>query len=354
MKKKLFVASIALAAALAACQKPDGNDSDGTSNGQDSKQALVKSVEIKDRDIAYVYEFGYDSGNRAVSIVRGCPGSESDDIPVEISYGEGTVSVVMNMSDSGEKCTYTADLDESGRVCRLEENTPYYSDVYSVEYDKDGFISRMSSDGNTGSLDSGLDFVWADGNLSVIFAGGTDLPESDSDFINFYYSEYDNSCNIDINWLITFGRGYLMDNGMEWLGTIGLTGSRDSRYAIPGYEFNTFPSTAPFAEGIVEESRLGEVVTVENYTPSEVCIYENSICDYKFNGNGTLSSITADIPVHRITYNCTGILTPVDPDMYEEYDGVKYYHVYVDVTEAEVVSDEQTGYDNLTVSVTYF
>lgn len=346
---KRFVFALLIVAVLAGCRKPQNRTDAPGQNDNVTADALVKSIEVtSDGEPMSVFGFTYDDESRVSHIDWTLKGSEDIVVPVEISYHEGRVSILEKAHD-GLQYKYDADLDAQGRVSVLSESE--YGRKMDISYDGKGYMKEIKVAESRNGKEYSLGFNYSDDNLSRI-----DINESGADdYVDFYYSGYVNNLNIDMNWLLTFQRGIFQDlkSGLPWFGVIGLTGSRDSNLALPGFRYYPLPATmSPAVEdSYVTEDRLGENVEVE-YTTTVPEYDENFRSDVSLNENGTLCSITASVPQYTLTYRCTGTLESIRLD--KEEGGVKYYYTTVKVTGAELIKKEAAGTTVYSASVTYF
>ena len=295
---------------------------------------LVKTVTLSvSSEGDYIYEFSYDDQNRITEIIRGFSEDRSEDIPIHFTYGENFVSALMDSEFGSE---FDAVFDGQNRVSKLTFKES--DDFYSISYDASGYITNIEyNDIDDASNNCTYTFAWSDGNIIKI---------EETDTLFFYYAkEYENNTNIDINWLLTCGHGYFMDQGIEWLGTAGLLGKRSSSYALPCYMYNYLP-TSEYCDEPVTDEEIGEERTVEvsvsnirDYTEAE---YDCNLTDDR------LTDITVNIPVYDITYECTGIITEI-----ETYTGTEIYIVF-DQSKTKIKNRTKTETVTYKASISYY
>ena len=295
---------------------------------------LVKTVTLSvSSEGDYIYEFSYDDQNRFTEIIRGFSEDRSEDIPIHFTYGENFVSALMDSEFGSE---FDAVFDGQNRVSKLTFKES--DDFYSISYDASGYITNIEyNDIDDASNNCTYTFAWSDGNIIKI---------EETDTLFFYYAkEYENNTNIDINWLLTCGHGYFMDQGIEWLGTAGLLGKRSSSYALPCYMYNYLP-TSEYCDEPVTDEEIGEERTVEvsvsnirDYTEAE---YDCNLTDDR------LTDITVNIPVYDITYECTGIITEI-----ETYTGTEIYIVF-DQSKTKIKNRTKTETVTYKASISYY
>ena len=295
---------------------------------------LVKTVTLTvSSEGDYIYEFSYDDQNRITEIIRGFSDDSSEDIPIHFTYGENFVSSLMDSEFGSE---FDAVIDGQNRVSKLTFKES--DDFYSISYDASGHITNIEyNDIDDASNNYTYTFAWSDGNIIKI---------DETDTLFFYYAkEYENNTNIDINWLLTCGHGYFMDQGIEWLGTVGLLGKRSASYALPLYMHNYLP-TSEYCDESVTAEEIGEERTVEvsvsyilDYTEAE---YDCNLTDDR------LTDITANIPVYNITYECTGIITEI-----ETYTGTDIYIVF-DQSKTKIKNRTKTETVTYKASISYY
>ena len=295
---------------------------------------LVKTVTLSvSSEGDYIYEFSYDDQNRITEIIRGFSEDRSEDIPIHFTYGENFVSALMDSEFGSE---FDAVFDGQNRVSKLTFKES--DDFYSISYDASGYITNIEyNDIDDASNNCTYTFAWSDGNIIKI---------EETDTLFFYYAkEYENNTNIDINWLLTCGHGYFMDQGIEWLGTAGLLGKRSSSYALPCYMYNYLP-TSEYCDEPVTDEEIGEERTVEvsvsnirDYTEAE---YDCNLTDDR------LTDITVNIPVYDITYECTGIITEI-----ETYTGTDIYIVF-DQSKTKIKNRTKTETVTYKASISYY
>ena len=295
---------------------------------------LVKTVTLSvSSEGDYIYEFSYDDQNRITEIIRGFSEDRSEDIPIHFTYGENFVSALMDSEFGSE---FDAVFDGQNRVSKLTFKES--DDFYSISYDASGYITNIEyNDIDDASNNYTYTFAWSDGNIIKI---------EETDTLFFYYAkEYENNTNIDINWLLTCGHGYFMDQGIEWLGTAGLLGKRSSSYALPCYMYNYLP-TSEYCDEPVTDEEIGEERTVEvsvsnirDYTEAE---YDCNLTDDR------LTDITVNIPVYDITYECTGTITEI-----ETYTGTEIYIVF-DQSKTKIKNRTKTETVTYKASISYY
>ncbi len=295
---------------------------------------LVKTVTLSvSSEGDYIYEFSYDDQNRITEIIRGFSEDRSEDIPIHFTYGENFVSALMDSEFGSE---FDAVFDGQNRVSKLTFKES--DDFYSISYDASGYITNIEyNDIDDASNNYTYTFAWSDGNIIKI---------EETDTLFFYYAkEYENNTNIDINWLLTCGHGYFMDQGIEWLGTAGLLGKRSASYALPCYMYNYLP-TSEYCDEPVTDEEIGEERTVEvsvsyilDYTEAE---YDCNLTDDR------LTDITVNIPVYNITYECTGTITEI-----ETYTGKEIYIVF-DQSKTKIKNRTKTETVTYKASISYY
>ena len=281
----------------------------------------------------YIYAFSYDAQNRITDIISGFSDDSSEDIPIHFTYEENFVSALMDSEFGSE---FDAVIDGQNRVSKLTFKES--DDFYSISYDASGYITNIEyNDIDDASNNCTYTFAWSDGNIIKI---------EETDTLFFYYAkEYENNTNIDINWLLTCGHGYFMDQGIEWLGTAGLLGKRSASYALPFYMYNYLP-TSEYCDESVTAEEIGEERTVEvsvnyirDYTEAE---YDCNLTDDR------LTDITVNIPVYDITYECTGIITEI-----ETYTGTDIYIVF-DQSKTKIKNRTKTETVTYKASISYY
>lgn len=295
---------------------------------------LVKTVTLTvSSEGDYIYEFSYDDQNRITEIIRGFSDDSSEDIPIHFTYGENFVSALMDSEFGSE---FDAVFDGQNRVSKLTLKES--DDFYSISYDASGYITNIEyNDIDDASNNCTYTFAWSDGNIIKI---------EETDTLFFYYAkEYENNTNIDINWLLTCGHGYFIDQGIEWLGTAGLLGKRSASYALPYYMHNYLP-TSEYCDESVTAEEIGEERTIDvsvsyirDYTEAE---YNCNLTDDR------LTDITANIPVYNITYECTGIITEI-----ETYTGTDIYIVF-DQSKTKIKNKTKTETVTYKASISYY
>ena len=295
---------------------------------------LVKTVTLTvSSEGDYIYEFSYDDQNRITEIIRGFSDDSSEDIPIHFTYGENFVSALMDSEFGSE---FDAVIDGQNRVSKLTFKES--DDFYSISYDASGHITNIEyNDIDDASNNYTYTFAWSDGNIIKI---------EETDTMFFYYAkEYENNTNIDINWILTCGHGYFLDQGIEWLGTAGLLGKRSASYALPLYMNNYLP-TREYCDESVTAEEIGEERTVEvsvnyilDYTEAE---YDCNLTDDR------LTDITVNIPVYNITYECTGIITEI-----ETYTGTDIYIVF-DQSKTKIKNRTKTETVTYKASISYY
>ena len=254
------------------------------------------------------FTFEYDSEGRVIKMQG--HSTYDDEVGMyyyTISYGDGTVNIT---GDDG--ISIEAILDSEGRASEVkytetDGNAEYRSDI-TLTYDNAGRLIRekQSTDGYSESV---TDYIWTDGNITRVHQDYYDM--------DFLYSSYPNSGNIDINWLITGGFG----SSIAPLGIIGLTGTRCSDYTYPAYWDEAYE--IPDMMLTVSEDDLDKPIEKEGY------YYEDGEPDitYVFDGpEENLSRISMETPVEQVHYRQIGVITDSDPYSYEiREDGKKYY-----------------------------
>lgn len=295
---------------------------------------LVKTVTLTvSSEGDYIYEFSYDDQNRITEIIHGFSDDSSEDIPIHFTYEENFVSALMDSEFGSE---FDAVIDGQNRVSKLTFKES--DDFYSISYDASGHITNIEyNDIDDASNNYTYTFAWSDGNIIKI---------EETDTMFFYYAkEYENNTNIDINWILTCGHGYFLDQGIEWLGTAGLLGKRSASYALPLYMNNYLP-TREYCDESVTAEEIGEERTVEvsvnyilDYTEAE---YDCNLTDDR------LTDITVNIPVYNITYECTGIITEI-----ETYTGTDIYIVF-DQSKTKIKNRTKTETVTYKASISYY
>ena len=305
----------------------------------------IKSLMIKDTSDGETISstFEYNEKGQLVKIIgKDVYEDETDVYEYIIAYTDGNVEI---KGRDGEE--YTAAIDARGRATQVRyvdtDDDNQTIDI-TLAYDNEGQLTKET--GKTDDYNNyTIEYKWTNGNLTQTTYGGY----SDTDF---RYSEYENTGNLDINWIISGGYS---ESGVSPLGLLGLLGKRSAHYVVPNYwDMASSPTPGWDIERPVREDLIGTTQT-DTYTVTESD--ENKVtAQYSFDADNDLSGIVTETPVYRISYERTATIVRTNPneEPFVGEDGTKYYwEVEVQFSDPVESSREQIGTDRTEISIGY-
>ncbi len=305
----------------------------------------IKSLMIKDTSDGETISstFEYNEKGQLVKIIgKDVYEDETDVYEYIIAYTDGNVEI---KGRDGEE--YTAAIDARGRATQVRyvdtDDDNQTIDI-TLAYDNEGQLTKET--GKTDDYnDYTVEYKWTNGNLTQTTYGGY----SDTDF---RYSEYENTGNLDINWIISGGYS---ESGVSPLGLLGLLGKRSAHYVVPNYwDMASSPTPGWDIERPVHEDLIGTTQT-DTYTVTE-SDENKATAQYSFDADNDLSGIVTETPVYRISYERTATIVRTNPneEPFVGEDGTKYYwEVEVQFSDPVESSREQIGTDRTEISIGY-
>lgn len=305
----------------------------------------IKTLTIKDtgdgETISTAFEYN-EKGQLIKIIGEDVYDDETDVYEYIVTYTDGSVEV---KGRDGEE--YTAIIDAQGRATQVRyvdtDDDNQTIDI-TLAYDNEGQLTKETGKSNDYS-DYTVEYTWTNGNLTQSTYGGY----SDTDF---RYSEYENTGNLDINWIISGGYS---ESDVSPLGLLGLLGKRSTHYVIPDY-WDMQSSTNPGwdIERPVREDLIGTTQT-DTYTVTK-SDKSKTAAQYSLDADNDLTGIVTETSVYRISYERTATIVRTNPDEepFVGEDGTKYYwEVEVQFSDPVESSREQVGTDRTEISIGY-
>ena len=310
---------------------------------------LVKSVEFSQSEgeygWSYYFNFGYDDLNR-VSSVQVITGEYSDETAYTgtFTYNEDG-SATFERSMYGETEIMNILFDSDGKA------TEATSESYSFNFSYNDKGQLQSIEDMLGiydyDYDAEFDFEWNDeDNIKVISRNDRE------DVYDIPFSEYENTINIDINWLASWKSLIYIHSPIQFMGAAGMLGQRDAHYAVPADASDNYtspddismPENYPyFPGGDMEPDTDGNVLysrTSYYYLPEE------STLESDIDSDGLLHSIRYEMPLHEVTITCKCRIIVTDNNTGEGY---------LEPIEEPTRTDQPAGYSHITtVNVTYY
>lgn len=305
----------------------------------------IKSLMIKDTSDGETISstFEYNEKGQLIKIIgKDVYEDETDVYEYIIAYTDGNVEI---KGRDGEE--YTAAIDARGRATQVRyvdtDDDNQTIDI-TLAYDNEGQLTKET--GKTDDYnDYTVEYKWTNGNLTQTTYGGY----SDTDF---RYSEYENTGNLDINWIISGGYS---ESGVSPLGLLGLLGKRSAHYVVPNYwDMASSPTPGWDIERPVREDLIGTTQT-DTYTVTE-SDENKATAQYSFDADNDLSGIVTETPVYRISYERTATIVRTNPneEPFVGEDGTKYYwEVEVQFSDPVESSRKQIGTDRTEISIGY-
>ena len=308
---------------------------------------------------------GGNTGNAASGLVsrihiRECMPSESSTTLTFEYDNTGNISKITELhDDSGNGVDYTVEYIFDWNATRVDifNDNGAETPAMTIHDDNgDGVAERVSINRNsdtreyitleydsswhllrTGSDDPYIDreFSWTDGNLKG---------SSGDEDCSYKYSGYENTVNIDLNWLLTGGYGIDM---FMIPGLTGLFGIRSQNYAgyVPLFDLGS-PGAA--REPIPEDGEY-------TYTSSSQDI-DRDKTDTIFNiTDGRLTGITGKVPVYTVYTEYTVYRTITNYDNYTENGGERLYSDYTEKVLSSIETNREPAYDYIIeYSISYY
>lgn len=310
---------------------------------------LVKSVEFSQSEgeygWSYYFNFGYDDLNR-VSSVQVITGEYSDETAYTgtFTYNEDG-SATFERSMYGETEIMNILFDSDGKA------TEATSESYSFNFSYNDKGQLQSIEDVLGiydyDYDAEFDFEWNDeDNIKVISRNDRE------DVYDIPFSEYENTINIDINWLASWKSLIYIHSPIQFMGAAGMLGQRDAHYAVPADASDNYtspddismPENYPYYPGLDERPDVDGNVLYSS--TSYYYLPEESTLEYDIDSDGLLHSIRYEMPLHEVTITCKCRIIVTDNNTGEGY---------LEPIEEPTRTDQPAGYSHITtVNVAYY
>lgn len=327
-------------------------------NPGNPETALIRTMTITngDGDDTFIYTFSYDNNSRVSNIEMVNTFIESyqeitDQYSYEIKYVENGIEISGKGDSEGDYGEtyferYVAELDGNGLAKSMEYSSiedDGYGDTHETEvtvtfeYDGSGRLIRETGT-EYGYQNYSADYTWTNGDLTGSYNSSEGYNGT------FTYSEYDNTGNIDINWILAGGYS-------SWaapLGIIGVLGERSTHYVWPDiWDYALVNGNSDI--GPVHKDLIGTTVERTYY---ESHSGEPEVTYTFASGSGSedelLTDIVKSIPWYQVTYSQTYRYVLEDPSVQPDEDGYYRYGVRL-----EPVGDpRETGRESLDPEVT--
>ena len=319
----------------------EGAAGEGPEDPDTPATGLIKNITSTDisNDDTYRMTFAYDSEARLTTMeISNTIYEDSEEITYsyryEIEYSEESIVISTKGLEGygGEEGEYSewqeAVLDENGRtVSTKSTSTDYYGDGRSDEtevnarfsYNSTGQLIKGSGteSGENGNSDFHIDFTWTDGDMTGL--------SIDSYKTENRYSEYDNTGNIDINYI-------LMDEHPYWmtvLGIIGALGERSEHYVWPGL-WDYTPVYVYIGGEVTEPVHKDLIGTVKDLTYTREVAGQPELT-YNFNEDKLLTDVITKVPIYNVTYTQKfKYVLEEGLDPVPDEDGYYHYGVYLE------------------------